>query len=79
VSKQEVEQLQVASERITIGMIPRVTGELEQLRAISGMSKTDLVNRAISLYSFITKQLQAGRQIVIRDPQTGEHELVHLI
>jgi len=77
-NKQQVES-QVGNERITVGLIPRTAEELDELRSKSGMSKTDLVNRAISLYSFFEEQVRSGRQVVIRDPQTGEHELVHLI
>lgn len=74
----EVDQ-QVSSERVTVGLIPKTVEELERLRTKTGTSKTDVVNRSISLYAFITEQIQAGRQIVLRDPQTGELELVHLI
>ncbi|HLX51178.1 MAG TPA: hypothetical protein VKS82_22870 [Streptosporangiaceae bacterium] len=43
------------------------------------MSKTDLANRAITLYEFVDAQLRAGRDLVIRDPVTGETQLVRLL
>jgi len=70
---------QVASERITVGLIPRTVSELEELQALSGMSKTDIVNRAISFYAFVEERLRAGQEVVLRNPQTGEYERVHLL
>jgi hypothetical protein len=43
------------------------------------LSKTDLANRAISLYEFIDSEFHAGRQLVVRDPNTGQEQIVRLL
>ena len=46
---------------------------------MTSLSKTDIVNRAITLYEFIEAQLSAGRDILIRDGDTGEVHVIKLI
>jgi len=69
---------QVVAERITIGLIPKVIAELERLQLETGMSKTDLVNRAISLSAYVTEQTAAGKDLLLRD-SSGEIERLHLL
>lgn len=66
----------VSAERITVGLLPRVAGQLNALNAETGMSKTDLVNRAITLYDFINAQLEKGNHVLVRDNETGELERI---
>ena len=65
-------------ERITVALIPKAAEDLQQLQERSGLSKTDLTNRAISLYEFIDAQLREGKELLIRDPVKKETERVHL-
>ena len=67
------------AERITVALIPRAGADLQRLVDTNGLSKTDIVNRAITLYEFIDEQLRAGRELIIRDPGTGESQLVRLL
>jgi len=66
-------------DRITVSLIPRVRRDLQQLHEATSLSKTDIVNRAISLYEFIEEQLSAGRDILIRDRDSGEVQRIQLI
>jgi hypothetical protein len=59
-------------ERIMVALIPKAGQELQQLHGRTGLSMTDIVNRAIALYGFIETQLAAGRRLLIRDESTGE-------
>lgn len=68
-----------AAERITVALIPRVAEDLQQLHGSTGMTKTDLVNRAITLYKFIEARLRAGDDLLIRDKQTGTTQTVHIL
>ena len=70
---------QPPSERITVALIPKAVAELQRLQGSTGLSKTDLVNRAISLYEFIDGQRRAGQDLLIRDSETGETQLVRLL
>jgi Ribbon-helix-helix domain len=66
-------------DRMSVSLIPRTVEELEQLHEKTGMSKTDIVNRAISLYSFVTEQLDSGQDLLVRDRHTGELQLIQLL
>jgi hypothetical protein len=68
-----------AHERITVALIPKAGSDLRQLQSRTSLSKTDLANRAITLYEFVDGQLRAGRELIIRDPVTGETQLVRLL
>jgi hypothetical protein len=67
---------QPSPDRITIALIPKVAAELQRLQNRTDLSKTDLVNRAITLYEFIDEQMREGRDLVIRDGKTGEAERI---
>lgn len=60
------------TERITVALLPKVAADLQQLQERTGLSKTDIINRAITLYEFISAQQDAGREVLIRDKKTGE-------
>lgn len=67
-----------SAERITVGLTRRVSQELTDMADETGMSKTDLVNRALSLYRLITDKTNDGYQLALvgRD---GEVEIVHIL
>jgi alpha-galactosidase len=69
----------VVAERITVGLIPKVVRELDDLQSSTGMSKTDIVNRAVSLYRFLAEQLEHGEEIRLYNPDTKVSQRVHLI
>jgi hypothetical protein len=66
-------------ERITVALIPKAAADLQHLQDSTSLSKTDLVNRAISLYEFIDQQMRSGRDLLIRDNGAGETQLVRLL
>jgi hypothetical protein len=76
--KQPSPSPQPTTERITVALIPKAASDLQSLQERSGLSKTDLVNRAISLYEFIDAQLREGKEVLIRDPAKNETQRVHL-
>jgi len=76
-ARAETTRQQIA-ERITVALIPDAADHLQQLVTSTGLSKTDVVNRAISLYRFIDAQLRTGHDLLIRDP-SGQTQLVKLL
>lgn len=70
---------QSPSERITIALIPKALDDLLHLQERTHLSKTDVVNRAITLYEFIDSRTRAGQEILIRDKKTGETQAVVLL
>jgi hypothetical protein len=67
------------SERITVALVPKVAGELQRLQERTSLSKTDLANRAITMYEFIEAQTSAGREVLMRDPKTREVQLLRFL
>ena len=65
--------------RITVALIPQAAEDLQRLQERTSLSKTDLVNRAITLYEFIDAQNRASRDILIRDTTRGETQVVRLL
>jgi hypothetical protein len=69
----------VASERITVALIPTAGKDLRELQQRTSMSKTDITNRAITSYAFFDAELRAGHDLIIRDTKTGKAQLVRLL
>jgi hypothetical protein len=67
------------TERITVALIPKAGDDLQRLQDRTSLTKTDITNRAITLYEFIDAQLRAGRDVLIRDNETGETQTVRLL
>lgn len=36
------------------------------------LTRTEIIRRAISLYKFVKDMLREGKEVVVRDPATGE-------
>jgi hypothetical protein len=67
------------TDRITVALVPKASEGLQHLMASTGLSKTDVVNRAITLYEFIDSELNQGHDLIVRDPQTGESQVIRLL
>jgi hypothetical protein len=63
-------------DHITVALIPGAEADLRRLQEQTGLSKTDLANRAITTYEFFDAQLRAGRHLVIRDKETDDLQRV---
>ena len=64
------------AERINVALVPEVIEELKLLQDRTRLSRTDITNRAITLYEFIDQQLRAGREVLIREKCTGKIQTV---
>jgi hypothetical protein len=65
------------STRITVELLRRVAEDLKRTQDRSGLSRTDIVNRALTLYEFIDAELSAGAELFVR--QGDQHYLVELL
>ena len=68
-----------AAGRVTIVLLPAAQADLTALQQRTGRGKTDLVNRAISLYEFVQAQAQAGRVLTVRDENAGTTQVVRFL
>jgi hypothetical protein len=65
--------------RITVGIIPKAWTELLRLMANTKFNRTDVVNRAISVYAMVDDNMREGYELVFRDPETGKERVVEII
>ncbi|WP_218923750.1 hypothetical protein [Streptomyces sp. rh34] len=45
---------------------------------ITGLSKTDSINRAVQVYAFLAQQMADGKEVLLRD-ENGDTERVHIV
>ena len=65
------------AERVTVALIRKAGEDLQRLQDRTGLSKTDIVNRAISVYEFIEAELGAGAELIVR--RDGQDYLIKLM
>jgi len=70
---------QLGLDRISVTLIPKASEDLEALSRATGLSKTDLVNRAVQLYAFVVGEQSRGQDLALRDQDTGETQRVRLL
>jgi hypothetical protein len=76
---QAVESDEYVINRITVGIIPKVWVELQQLIARTRFNRTDVVNRAISIYAMVDENVRNGNELIFRDPKTGKERVVEIV
>jgi hypothetical protein len=64
-------------DRITVSLVSKAASDLEAVHGRTTLSKTDIVNRALSLYEFVDAELAAGGEFVVR--REGREHLVKLL
>ncbi len=64
--------------RITVGLVAKAATDLERTHERTRLTRTDIVNRAISLYEFLDAELDSGAELTLcrRD---GTRQLVKLL
>jgi hypothetical protein len=62
-----------------VALIAKSAEDLRRIQERTGLSKTDVVNRAVTLYEFIDGRLAEGSELLLRNKETGETEIVRLL
>lgn len=63
--------------RVTVTLVPKAATDLQSTHERTRMSKTDIVNRAISLYEFVEAEMSSGAEIIVR--RDGEDYVVEML
>ena len=63
--------------RITVALVDKAANDLQVTHARTSLSKTDIVNRALSLYEFIDAELSAGAELIVR--RDGKDHFIKLL
>ncbi len=76
-------ETRTSSERITIGLTRRNSGDLVTLSEETGMSKTDLLNRALAVYKLVHDKERENMTLAFisskADGSPDYVETVHLV
>lgn len=78
---QEADRLRAVrteNERFTITLIPKAAQAVATLMRVTGLSKTDSINRAVQVYAFLAQQMADGKEVLLRD-EKGNAERVHIV
>lgn len=65
------------TDRITVALVRKAGEDLQTTQERTGLSKTDIVNRAISLYEFIDAELSAKAELIVR--RDGKEHIIKLL
>jgi hypothetical protein len=66
-----------AATRITVALVAKAAADLKKTHDRTRLSRTDIVNRALSLYEFVDAELNAGAELIVR--RDGQEHLVKLL
>ena len=65
-------------ERVTVNLTGRASRALELAAELTGESKTDTVNRALQIYSYLEQVMASGGSIYVREAVDSELERLKL-
>ncbi|MGK5627067.1 hypothetical protein [Streptomyces sp. URMC 123] len=68
----------VESERYSVTFVPAAVQAVQELTEISGLSKSDVINRAVQVYAFLAREMAEGRHVLLRT-EDGTLERVHIV
>jgi hypothetical protein len=66
-------------EKITVNLTPRTVAALELLVEVTGNSKTDSINRAIQIYSYLETVWSQGGAVYVRENADEESHMLKVI
>jgi hypothetical protein len=61
-------------ERVTVNLTSRTSVALEQLAQMTGESKTDTINKALQVFSYLQQLQRDGGAVYVREPRSKEIE-----
>ena len=65
-------------ERVTVNLIARASRALERVSALTGDSKTDIINRALQVYDYLEDVSANGGAIYVRETKDSDLQLLKM-
>jgi hypothetical protein len=65
-------------ERIAVALVQKASADLQRTQARTQLSRTDILNRAVSFYAFVDAEQSSGSELILRRGQ-GEEHIVRLL
>ncbi|PAZ16917.1 hypothetical protein CLM62_05445 [Streptomyces sp. SA15] len=67
-----------ANERYSVTLLPPAVEAIAELTESTGLSKADVINRAVQIYAYLDAQKQGGADLLLRQPD-GTTERLHIV
>ncbi len=67
-----------ASERYSVTFVPPAVQAIAELTECTGLSKADVINRAVQIYAYLDAQRRDGADLLLRGPDGGLEKL-HIV
>ncbi|MEU8949919.1 hypothetical protein [Streptomyces sp. NPDC048489] len=67
-----------ASERYSVTLVPPAVEAISDLTESTGLSKADVINRAVQIYAFLDAQKRSGADLLLREGD-GVPERLHIV
>lgn len=64
--------------KVTVNLIPKSWEAANATAGLLGLSRTDVINRALQAYAFLEAQVAAGNEMIVRSPG-GDAQLVKFL
>lgn len=64
--------------KFTVNLVPKAVASLQEAAQLGGISRSDVVNRALQAYVFLLREQEDGAQILLRD-KTGDVNVVRFL
>ncbi|MFD0001780.1 hypothetical protein ACFVJ4_05060 [Streptomyces sp. NPDC127178] len=71
-------QRRSANERYSVTLVPPAVEAIAALIDSTGLSKADVINRAVQIYAYLDSQKQGGADLLLRQTD-GSQEKLHII
>jgi hypothetical protein len=65
--------------RLTVNLTPKSAASLDESATMEELSRTDIVNRALQLYTFFARQQREGATIYMKRPNEEELERIRIL
>jgi hypothetical protein len=65
-------------EAVTVALIPAARAAVTQTAGRTGLSETDVINRALQAYAYLEEQVAAGSEVLVRHPDGTVHQVMFL-
>lgn len=64
--------------RVTVNLIPKAWDAVEKTAAREGLNKTDVINRAVQVYGFVSEVVAANGELYVREAGSESLKLIKL-
>jgi len=67
-----------ATERYSVTLVPPAVQAIAELTESTGLSKADVINRAVQIYAYLDAQTRGGADLLLRQSD-GTLEKLHIV